>query len=283
MIALLALSSLALAFQARPSVGMTSYEEAVRCAGVTQAASELEGGESRQGRALYDAALYWSLAAMQAGGASGRSPQDAEADQTRARIAGRGIRLIESERGLDILGDLMASAKAPGLSPQVAVISIDWPRHMRSLPPAQPMSLLYDLADSNANGRPGPQKTEFIDSLLCMPPTERDARLRELVAREAAKVMGLDAAELGDGNRGFFDMGMDSLMAVDLKNRLQAACGKTFPATLVFNYPNVNALCKRLAELMPAKAPAPAASTDINAMTDADVIKSLQREFEAMK
>ena len=203
--------------------------------------------------------------------------------QTRARIAGRGIRLIESERGLDILGDLMASAKAPSLSPQVAVISIDWPRHMRSLPPAQPMSLLYDLADSNANGRPGPQTTEFIDSLLCMPPTERDARLRELVAREAAKVMGLDAAELGDGNRGFFDMGMDSLMAVDLKNRLQAACGKTFPATLVFNYPNVNALCKRLAELMPAKAPAPAASTDIDAMTDADVIKSLQREFEAMK
>ena len=86
MIALLALSSLALAFQATPSVGLTSYEEAVRCAGVTQAASELEGGESRQGRALYDAALYWSLAAMQAGGASGRSPQDAEADQTRARI-----------------------------------------------------------------------------------------------------------------------------------------------------------------------------------------------------
>ena len=68
MIALLALSSLALAFQATPSVGLTSYEEAVRCAGVTQAASELEGGESRQGRALYDAALYWSLAAMQAGG-----------------------------------------------------------------------------------------------------------------------------------------------------------------------------------------------------------------------
>lgn len=87
MIALLALSNLALAFQATPSVSLTSYEEAVRCAGVTQAASELEGGESRQGRALYDAALYWSLAAMQAGGASGRSPQVAETDQTRARIA----------------------------------------------------------------------------------------------------------------------------------------------------------------------------------------------------
>jgi hypothetical protein len=41
------------------------YEEAVRCAGLTQAASELEGGESGEGRALYDAALYWSLTATQ--------------------------------------------------------------------------------------------------------------------------------------------------------------------------------------------------------------------------
>ena len=88
MIALLALSSLALAFQATPSVGLTSYEEAVRCAGLTQAASELEGGESREGRALYDAALYWSLAAMQAATTAGRNPTAAENDQTRARIEG---------------------------------------------------------------------------------------------------------------------------------------------------------------------------------------------------
>ena len=67
---------------------LVSYEEAVRCAGLTQAASELEGGESREGRALYDAALYWSLAAMRAGTAAGKTPRAAEADQTRARIEG---------------------------------------------------------------------------------------------------------------------------------------------------------------------------------------------------
>ena len=59
-----------------------------RCAGLTQAASELEGGESPEGRALYDAALYWSLAAMRAGTAAGRTSQAAENDQTRARIEG---------------------------------------------------------------------------------------------------------------------------------------------------------------------------------------------------
>ena len=65
---------------------LVSYDEAVRCAGLTQAASELEGGESRYGRTLYDAALYWSLAAMQAAPASGRAPVAAENDQTRARL-----------------------------------------------------------------------------------------------------------------------------------------------------------------------------------------------------
>lgn len=65
---------------------LVSYDEAVRCAGLTQAASELEGGESRYGRSLYDAALYWSLAAMQAATAAGRNPDDAEREQTRARL-----------------------------------------------------------------------------------------------------------------------------------------------------------------------------------------------------
>jgi len=72
--------------QQQPVVGLVSYDEAVRCAGLTQAASELEGGESAEGRTLYDAALYWSLAAMQTGVAAGKSSPAAEGDQTRARI-----------------------------------------------------------------------------------------------------------------------------------------------------------------------------------------------------
>ena len=69
-----------------PTVRLMPYEEVVRCAGLTQAASELEGGESGEGRALFDAALYWSLAAIQAAGVSGREPVRADADQTQARI-----------------------------------------------------------------------------------------------------------------------------------------------------------------------------------------------------
>lgn len=71
---------------ATPSVRVMPYVEVVRCAGLTQAASELEGGESAEGRTLFDAALYWSLAASQAADVGGRTAVQADADQTRARI-----------------------------------------------------------------------------------------------------------------------------------------------------------------------------------------------------
>lgn len=70
------------------------YDGVVRCAGLAQAASELEGGESREGRALYDAALYWSLTAIQNAQTTGRSPAAGEADQTRERI--RAVRLLSA-------------------------------------------------------------------------------------------------------------------------------------------------------------------------------------------
>ena len=63
-----------------------AYDDVIRCAGLAQAASELEGGETGEGRALYDAALYWSLTAIQAAQGSGRAAAAAEADQTRARV-----------------------------------------------------------------------------------------------------------------------------------------------------------------------------------------------------
>ncbi|MFT4954406.1 MAG: hypothetical protein ACI8U3_000777 [Brevundimonas sp.] len=65
---------------------LTGYQAAVRCAGLSQAASELEGGETPRGRMLFDAALYWSLAAGQAADAAGREAAVSDNDQTRARI-----------------------------------------------------------------------------------------------------------------------------------------------------------------------------------------------------
>ena len=79
-------TTIAFAVQEAPRVNLISYDEVVRCAGLTQAASEMEGGESSDGKSLFDAALYWSLATGQAAQAAGKPANVADADQNRARI-----------------------------------------------------------------------------------------------------------------------------------------------------------------------------------------------------
>jgi acyl transferase domain-containing protein/acyl carrier protein len=74
------------------------------------------------------------------------------------------------------------------------------------------------------------------------------AALRELVASQAREVLLRDR-DL-PGSMTFFDAGMDSLMALELRNRLQAALGANLPATLVFDYPNIEALAGALHERM---------------------------------
>ena len=106
--AILSLGGAQTASQPRPS-----HDEAVRCSGLTQAASELEGGESSEGRSLYDAALYWSLTAAQMAQATARPPAAAEAEQTRARI--RAVRELAA-RDAGAQADLQACrARTPNL------------------------------------------------------------------------------------------------------------------------------------------------------------------------
>src|SRR5690606_41842158 len=51
-------------------------------------------------------------------------------------------------------------------------------------------------------------------------------------------VTRVDGAEIRE-DAGFFDLGMDSLMAVELRRRLEAGVGKDIPVTLVMDYPRI--------------------------------------------
>jgi acyl carrier protein len=67
-------------------------------------------------------------------------------------------------------------------------------------------------------------------------------------------VLGAEAVESIDPQQGFFDMGLDSLMAVELKTRLSSALKRNLPASLMFQYPNIEALAEHLLrELAPAE------------------------------
>ncbi|NUP49856.1 MAG: acyltransferase domain-containing protein, partial [Catenulispora sp.] len=87
--------------------------------------------------------------------------------------------------------------------------------------------------------------------LAALPPGERAARLRELVSGCVAIVLGHAEPEAVDGGRTFKSLGFDSLMSVELCDRLRAATGLPLTPTLLYNHPTPAALLRRLERDLP--------------------------------
>jgi polyketide synthase 12 len=101
------------------------------------------------------------------------------------------------------------------------------------------------------------QSSGSLERLLEGIATEERPRVAlELVRAEVAVVLGYDSPESIDVRRAFQELGFDSLLAVELRNRLNATTGLRLPATLVFDYPTPADLAQYLlAELGNARTP----------------------------
>ncbi len=136
--------------------------------------------------------------------------------------------------------------------PQVMIADIDW-RTLKSIYQARRERPLFsEMADApdlpsaapeplGAEQSAASQRWQFDD----VSPQRRGEVLAGYIRAEVARIIGLDSAEL-DESRGLFEMGMDSLMAVELRHSLGNRLGCELPVTLTFNYPNVAALTQYL-------------------------------------
>jgi polyketide synthase 7 len=87
--------------------------------------------------------------------------------------------------------------------------------------------------------------------------------LQELVA----VVLGLPGADSVDPTRPFLEAGMDSLTAMELRNRLSASIGKRLPPTAIFENPAPTMLTEYVLDLLNSPAGAPSGSTPSSALT----------------
>ncbi len=85
------------------------------------------------------------------------------------------------------------------------------------------------------------QKLEFLQQLETSPPDQQGHLLKDHLRTQIAHIMGLETSELNP-QRGFQEMGMDSLMATELRKRLELNLKAFLPATLAFEYPTLEKL-----------------------------------------
>ncbi|MBM4313692.1 MAG: SDR family NAD(P)-dependent oxidoreductase [Deltaproteobacteria bacterium] len=164
-----------------------------------------------------------------------------------AAAVGRTRRLQWAARGLSTLAPGKALAVFERLlgysGAQVAVMPMDWQLFFRSTDGGKRPAFFERIPDRR--GRELPEGESFPATLRKAPTEHRRELLRTHLVSLVATVLGVNRASV-DIRRGLFQMGMDSLTAMELRNRLQREFSCTLAATLIFRYPTVEALAEYL-------------------------------------
>jgi acyl transferase domain-containing protein/NADPH:quinone reductase-like Zn-dependent oxidoreductase len=170
--------------------------------------------------------------------------------EQRARMARRGVRSLAPERALDALERALSADGG-----HVLAMDVDG-----------------EMADGShriGRGRaaPAPSNIGLREQWAAMVPGRRRAVIAAFVTETAKRILGLASATVIEPRQPFQELGLDSLMAVELRNAIGAAVGQPPPATLLFDYPTSDALADHLLALV-----TPAASRSVSrGVDDADV------------
>jgi NAD(P)-dependent dehydrogenase (short-subunit alcohol dehydrogenase family)/SAM-dependent methyltransferase/acyl carrier protein len=180
-------------------------------------------------------------------------------DDAHRSIDRGGLKIMPRERTLEAFRRLARPA-----CPQLVFADVDWGT-LKPLYETRRRRPIFDEVGARPvpQTTPGPAPVGVRERLQQARPNERRAVLLAHVRQEAAQVLGLQPTQV-DPRKGLFDLGMDSLMSVDLKGRLEASLGVRMPTTLTFNYPSVGAITDYVDGLLP-EAPDGAETTTIAA------------------
>jgi acyl transferase domain-containing protein len=175
------------------------------------------------------------------------------APEIETQLARYGLTVLPPEPALSALGQIL-----DGDDSGLLVVDLDWTvafRDRRQHPLVA--ELLPSLAASPASdGTQAPEdgRSALARQLAEQPESERQRTLVRLVRAHTSVVQGHPSPDAIDVAKRFRDQGVDSLTAVELRNRLSTETGLRLPATLVFDHPTPTALATYLGDLLAPRA-----------------------------
>ncbi len=203
-----------------------------------------------------------------------------------ARLAARGVLPLEPATGLELLAEALDSGQA-----WLAAAAFD-PGELRLAGAGPAARQLYrGLLPAGDPGEPSGR-----DLVLAAQPDERRQVMRRVLTGEVARVLGAEASAVA-AHVPLQELGFDSLMAIELRDRLEAGMGVRLSATMVYAHPTVielaDAVLARLEQPRaappqlairvadPADPADPAGADDLSRLSDEEIAEQLERELEA--
>jgi acyl transferase domain-containing protein/NADPH:quinone reductase-like Zn-dependent oxidoreductase len=197
-------------------------------------------GNYAAGNAFLDALVHFRRGAGLPGISIDWGPWAAEgmAEARRIDAAARGVRPMDPAACIDLMADLIVRDKG-----QVIVADLDREALGRNLgaPLSAGMFSTFITGGRQAAKSAGKtSKTEDLSAMLAaVPPRQRAGRLLSHLTGMAREVLGYRDTERILPDKPLVDQGFDSLMAVDMRNRLNGSVGGKLPASLLFDYPTL--------------------------------------------
>jgi NAD(P)-dependent dehydrogenase (short-subunit alcohol dehydrogenase family)/acyl carrier protein len=187
---------------------------------------------------------------------------DAAGQRNVEQMSQQGFSSLSLTEGLEALGQVLLQDLA-----QVMVVPIDWTKFKEAHSASRQSSLLTHLfaettieQTSALSTESGSPEISLRERLLLMEPEQRQELLIEHARARVAQVLKLSPSRIvPDQPLGSF--GLDSLMAIEVRNRFEVDLGLPLSATLVWNYPTINLLVAYLLDKI--KPPSEVVSTKV--------------------
>jgi acyl transferase domain-containing protein/acyl carrier protein len=190
-------------------------------------------------------------------------------DRQRLRLTSLGIVPMSAENAFRALDQLWPNPPA-----QIGIMNIDWPSFLSHFPGASDMPLFESLrqlsASALATDSTPASPASWLAQLENSAVADRRNLLSVLVCGEINRVLGAGSDHFIAPRQRLFDSGLDSLTAVELKNRLSSLLACSLSTTLLFDYPTLEALTNHLAAILSISFEANEVAEPVTASTTID-------------